>query len=848
MLAGQWSWYLVVSEVCKRARPRRLTYFQAVVAACSLLAASLAFQVLLTGLTLDGLYLRSVASQYRLVLEDRRQSLEGQLRFHKALEADESMLRTLERDRLDVEALLGLSSGDIHLTLLDGKDQPIWSSAPNDFVAELVSEITAKELALRTRSSNRDWEYAAGRSRLHVLLPLRDVDDEWAGALVATGVTQGVVSRTQALYEEVQVAIAVTLGIGLLLLLTSVVVVIGRRRAGPRFSPKMYSAMAVLFLTQVVVSGLCLFCFSQQFLQSNERGSTVVVNRLQAELAPLIESGVPLRFVADLDSLLVEYLELHPALLSLRLTTPQSGVLASASQDDVGDFEKTKSRIDSSRIDALGLELSEHITRTIERDGNTEVVITATLSKQRIVNLLVDAGLELLTVLVVALLLTGEITILAVQAIGQRLRRPPLKSLGPTQRPPARVNFTLIRPATFMFLFGIDISMSFVPLHMERLYEPIFGLSKEFVIGLPISVEFAFVGLSLLIAGYWVDRRGWQEPFLAGLALAAVGVFCSSMSTDAIAFIASRGIVGCGYGLALMAAQGFVIQNTDAKNKTQGLAHVFAGLYAGSMCGSAIGAILADRIDYTDVFRIGGVVLVVVLLYTIASMRHTFARPNPQLIRQKRAEHAKALGAFFSNRRVLSVVLFASLPASIAVVGFLNYFTPVYLHSIGASQAAIGQVLLVYGVLLVTVGPRVSRIIDATGHQRLAVFVGSVLGGAAFASFQAFEGTTAAVIGMILMGLSSCLVLSAQSALLLSFSVSKALGDGKALGYFRATSRVGQILGPLVFAAMTLGSNLEMNIAYFGAFYLICSLVFYVLSAERRSEREGLTAPRVQIA
>ena len=85
------------------------------------------------------------------------------------------------------------------------------------------------------------------------------------------------------------------------------------------------------------------------------------------------------------------------------------------------------------------------------------------------------------------------------------------------------IDYTIIRPAAFLFLFGIDLSMSFLPLHMGNLYQPIWGLSKDVVMGLPITTEFIFVGISILSGGLWVDRRGWHEPFLIGLFLAGSG-------------------------------------------------------------------------------------------------------------------------------------------------------------------------------------------------------------------------------------------------------------------------------------------------------------------------------------
>ena len=303
-----------------------------------------------------------------------------------------------------------------------------------------------------------------------------------------------------------------------------------------------------------------------------------------------------------------------------------------------------------------------------------------------------------------------------------------------------------MRPAIFLFLFGLDISLAFLPLHMENLYKPIFGLSKDVVIGLPISVEFFFVGIAIFISGIWLDKRGWHEPFLFGLALAFVGILYSWLAPDALHFIISRGIAGFGFGLSLLASQGFVITHSDDNCKTQALAHLIAGIYAGSICGGAAGAILAERIGYSLVFLSGAVIICVVIVYTIIFMRTAFNKPE---LKSEIERHIKSVNPvsiykrflyFLSNKDVLSLIFLSSLPASIAVVGFINYFSPIYLNRIGVSESSIGRVLMIYGICLIYVGPLISKYIDASNNKKLFIFLGCMLGSLAFLSFTILKG------------------------------------------------------------------------------------------------------------
>ncbi|MCB1739715.1 MAG: hypothetical protein KDK91_05045, partial [Gammaproteobacteria bacterium] len=63
-----------------------------------------------------------------------------------------------------------------------------------------------------------------------------------------------------------------------------------------------------------------------------------------------------------------------------------------------------------------------------------------------------------------------------------------------------------IRTLFFLLMLGIDLSISFIPLHMERMFDPSLGMSRGLMMGLPISAEFLFVGIALATSGFWIDR------------------------------------------------------------------------------------------------------------------------------------------------------------------------------------------------------------------------------------------------------------------------------------------------------------------------------------------------------
>jgi predicted MFS family arabinose efflux permease len=458
--------------------------------------------------------------------------------------------------------------------------------------------------------------------------------------------------------------------------------------------------------------------------------------------------------------------------------------------------------------------------------GGPDRLLVAGLSPALIPNQVLPSALDSLTVLLIVVLFSAELLII-VRHFADGAARPSAEGTGG--------NYVLARPAAFFYVFGIDLSMSFLPLHVERLYKPLFGLSREVVAGLPISAEFLSVGVAILVAGVWYDRRGWQQPMFVGLVLATGGALGSCLATDVTAFILSRVLVGTGYGFALMASQGYVIGRTDGRTKAQGLAHLFAGLYAGSICGGAAGGILAERYGYRMAFLLGALAIVLVIPYVVTFMRDAAGCvPSPRTLASATGGGARRLGRFLSDRSVLALMLLSSLPASIAAVGFLNYFSPLYLSRLGASETTIGKLLVIYGVCLIYLGPVMGRHADASESRRSVIFAGCLLGGAAFLAFNALDGVLAVAVAILLMGLSHSMVLSSQSAYMLELQVTRELGPGMALGIFRASSRFGQMVGPMVFSAVAMSGGMQTGVGWLGVVYVVLAVLFLLLTRERR--------------
>jgi len=456
------------------------------------------------------------------------------------------------------------------------------------------------------------------------------------------------------------------------------------------------------------------------------------------------------------------------------------------------------------------------------------------ISKQDIFRNCVSMLIKGITILFVTLLVMVECLLLYLHLLINRKN---------TERKQARYRLGFVRPAMFLFLFAIDLSMSILPLHMQSFDTELFGFSRDIVLGLPISAEFLCVGIFLLVAGVWMDRRGWHEPFFIGLLVVAIGSLCSWMASDALTFILSRALVGIGYGLSLMSAQGLVVRFGGENGRARGFASLFAGLYSGSICGAAAGAFLAEMFGYETVFFIGTVVVLVLIIFSWKFMSPLVEPAVRTSKSEKKIEQGIKLGPllkFIGNPVFIALSVLSSLPASIAVAGFLHFFTPVYLDQIGARESTIGQVLILYGICLIYFGPSIGRFIDRSQNKKYYMLTGGILGGLAFVLFNTDFGIASMIVSVFLLGLSSSFVLSSQSTIVLELKESRILGEGTALGIFRSISRIGQVIGPIIFGGVMLSGDLTEVINSLGYCYIGAMLIlaFFVMNHTGRLEHQ----------
>ncbi len=651
--------------------------------------------------------------------------------------------------------------------------------------------------------------------KYHNFLPIRDRHNQWIGELDLQ-FDQSVVEAEVSRYTAQTLRYCAVLALIAFILLSVFLFKINILDEAGQISKNRFLAivLVILGLVQVVFGYLNFNMFKNSYTDVAKQTISKMAIIVQKDINQVVDKGLAYSELFGVEGWFKKIIRSTPEIEKIYLYDNQNQVLYST---DTG--QQTKNN-DNGYVYKQALKKD-----TVGNGAGVSIV----LAKKYIDSKVFNIALDMLTVLVTSFFFMVEVTILMVVFIGRKINKE--KQAGKVEH---NDDVRIIRPLAFVFYYSAFMSISFIPTLMKSFYEPILGLPENVVLGLPISVELLCGGLAIVFAGYIIGTRGWKPVFFAGLALFEIGALLSGIATGPIAFIGARGVFGLGYGFALIAMQGFVNSAKTEGAKSEGMASLGSGTYAGINCACVIGAMLAERIGYSQVF------FVTLAIALIAGAFALIFMPNAKIAAigsQPETAKAPSIGAasFFGNRNIFSFFLFIVIPVAIGSM-FLEYFVPVYAKGAGISSANVGRAFLINGLAVVYLGPLLNKYLGKSlGAKKSAVLAGLTVS-TAFLIFAFQGGFLAILLTAFLLGLADGLGGPAQNGYLLGLNATNAMGEGKALGFYSVAIKAGQVLGPVCFAlAMSLGPDNGVGVI---GISIIAALMLFLLINVRKQDKE----------
>ncbi|MEO0929662.1 MAG: MFS transporter [Pseudomonadota bacterium] len=390
---------------------------------------------------------------------------------------------------------------------------------------------------------------------------------------------------------------------------------------------------------------------------------------------------------------------------------------------------------------------------------------------------------------------------------------------------PSRAGIIDARIPLFVFCFAEELQKSFLPLFVAELHQPTDLFAVDIMMGLPISIFMLVIAVLTPFAGTLVDRHGNRRLFLVGLAPAIAGYGICAMAQSGNDIVLGRGITAIGYAIITISCQSYIAKAVTAENRARGMA-VFVGvLMTATLCGTAIGAILADWLDYKPVF-----VIAAVLAAFAGLLGYMMLAPGTERFQASAPQTQGSARLLLRNYRFLALLLFCAIPTKIVLTGILYLFVPVYLAGLDASQSEIGRIMMLYALVIIPISPLAAGFADRIGQNVKVAAFASLASGLVLLSLLTDPGVVYVIA--IVLGLGVAHAFLKAPVIVAVMEVADSIPNVSvtaALGVLRTCERVGSFVGPILVAVLMVHFSNAFVAAIVGIGVSISALVLLVL-------------------
>ena len=358
----------------------------------------------------------------------------------------------------------------------------------------------------------------------------------------------------------------------------------------------------------------------------------------------------------------------------------------------------------------------------------------------------------------------------------------------------------------FFFIFGVELSRPFFPLFVRDLYDPSLGIDASIAIAMPMSVWVVAMLFTTPLAPTLIRRLGTRNTLLLGMAPTSVGLIATAFATGFVELIAWRCVTAAGFGLVTAAILVRLAITAPERRRALNIGVFVTATGGGSICATAIGGILAERLGYENTFIVGATIVFVAMTITfgfLSSEEGVGTRVGAQA-------HRKRFG-IYGSPRFMTFMALSALPSRTVLTGFLFFLVPLYLDSLDFGGAAIGRTMMVYFLVLLVMNQAAALIADRFQNHGMLIVVGGI---SVAAGCLLFVSTTDALLlacGVALIGLGQSFVMTPQVAALPTYfrSETEAFGTGPVTAAFRVVERAGSIAGPLLAGSIVAFAGLQ---------------------------------------
>jgi predicted MFS family arabinose efflux permease len=383
----------------------------------------------------------------------------------------------------------------------------------------------------------------------------------------------------------------------------------------------------------------------------------------------------------------------------------------------------------------------------------------------------------------------------------------------------------------FLYVFAEQLSTSFIPIYAKSL--PGSWAPQALAVGLPITIFAGVIGVASPYGARLVGRFGARTVLVLGCVPAILGYLLTAQAGSVETFTLWRALSAVGYALITIACQSYLVEAGKTEPRGRNMAVFVLAAMTGAVCGTAIGAVLADRLGYRATFVISAALTALAGLLTIRTMDRLAGRRRAVRAASGKQAHLREA---LSNPRFLALLVFGAVPAKLVLTGFVFYIGPLFLSALDDTQPEIGRQMMLYSATMLLTIRAGAWVADRLGASSASITLAGATTGAGLLLALVLPPSLAMTLGIAVVGLSQGLASAPLLVVVpeLCPAMAEQLGVATLYGYLRLGERLGSIVGPILAGVLVSAFGFVPAIAAIGGISLISAAAYWAMTGSRQ--------------
>ncbi len=400
----------------------------------------------------------------------------------------------------------------------------------------------------------------------------------------------------------------------------------------------------------------------------------------------------------------------------------------------------------------------------------------------------------------------------------------------------------LIKVSTFIFMFAAYVTLSFVPMYIEYIFnlgknnlpEFLTSMASDTIITIPVSTYMLGITVSMFVTLFVLKKLTIRRRYIIMSSIFVAGTVLTISSYSFILLTIARFIAGFGFGGILLSTSSLVIEYTSDSSRSAGFGTNASALASASIASIPVGGVIVNKFGYQMGFIIAIVFAVAFLLFAFIFVP---VEKNYELAESEDENKSVTLKDFFHvlfSRHVIVYVLCVNIPFQFVYWGLFSFLLPLYMSdTLQLSQSNIGLILSIFSVVSLFAA-LAGKMADKIKNDKLLIGLGAAVCGGAFLIFgSVIGGLIMFIIAMVCMGIDNLFIDSIEEVYLEAGEI-KGVSEENVLQSYKVMEKVLSVFVPTLTGMIIASLGFSKSFFVIGGYSLIGGLGFVLFGRNAR--------------